>query len=625
MSSKAVQYKTMKRFQYKLMCSLAVSLLFVAFVPAMASAQNTQDFTFDSFSADYYLSRNEQNANELRVRETLVAEFPNVDQNHGILRAIPQTYKDHSLQLHDIQVTDEQGRALAYTTYTQAGNLVLKIGDANAYVHGQKTYKINYALRDAVTFYQDHDEFYWDINGDQWGQPFGTVTARVHIPIALEDSVASQERCYKGSYGSMAQDCTHSRTTNTEEIVATSSATTVEAGQTLSVVLAFRPGTFVLSSAAQKEISRHKTAIIAAVVSLVATPFVSLIFLFRRWRQIGDDPKGRGVIIPEYAPPKGFDVLTSDFLMKQSVRSVASSATIIDSAIKGYVTIYEIPKKGILGSTDYRLVLNTDPSPLPVSTKEILKLVFGPSLNVGREAKISDFKQSATRQLMYENIKNLEKSLSASLYESGYFKTDPRKIRNTYLLIAAGLVAAGAGIGWVCFHVANIWALGGLGIGLVISGIIAGIFSFIMPARTEQGVLVHDALLGLKDYIKLAEADRIKFLQSPAGVEKAPVADEFDPKTPEAKIKLFEKLLPYAMLFGLEKEWGKQFEGLYASSPGWYRGSTNNFTTGYLIGSMSGFSSASAASFAPSSSSSGSGFSGGGAGGGGGGGGGGGW
>jgi uncharacterized membrane protein YgcG len=147
-----------------------------------------------------------------------------------------------------------------------------------------------------------------------------------------------------------------------------------------------------------------------------------------------------------------------------------------------------------------------------------------------------------------------------------------------------------------------------------------------MPARTEVGVRAHDDLLGLKDYIKLAEADRIKFLQSPEGAEKLPVAEQFDPKTPEAKVKLFEKLLPYAMLFGLEKDWAKQFEGIYNTAPGWYQGGNwTAFNTGYLIGSLDDFNTASSMSFASPSSSSGSGFSGGGAGGGGGGGGGGGW
>ncbi|HZP55534.1 MAG TPA: hypothetical protein VFB03_02060, partial [Candidatus Saccharimonadales bacterium] len=157
------------------------------------------------------------------------------------------------------------------------------------------------------------------------------------------------------------------------------------------------------------------------------------------------------------------------------------------------------------------------------------------------------------------------------------------------------------------------------GIGLIISGLITILFSKIMPARSQLGVDTHDHLLGLKDYIKLAEADRLKFLQSPEGAEKIE-AGTYDPKDPKMQVKLFESLLPYAMLFGIEKDWAKQFADIYKSPPDWYQGNWATFNAAYLASSVGGFSSASNAAFsAPSGGGAG------GAGGGGGGGGGGGW
>jgi uncharacterized membrane protein YgcG len=225
---------------------------------------------------------------------------------------------------------------------------------------------------------------------------------------------------------------------------------------------------------------------------------------------------------------------------------------------------------------------------------------------------------------MYSSLKALEKLLALNLFTKGLFKKDPKSVATRYATagyILVGITALVAGA-------INIFGpLGiGLAVGVVVSGFIILMFSLVMPARTETGVQAHDDLLGLKDYIKLAEADRLKFLQSPQGAEKLPVAEAFDPKTPEAKVKLFEKLLPYAIIFGLEKDWAKQFEGIYVNPPNWYQGGNwTVFNTGYLIGSLDGFSNASASSFTSPSSSSGSGFGGGGAGGGGGGGGGGGW
>jgi uncharacterized membrane protein YgcG len=81
------------------------------------------------------------------------------------------------------------------------------------------------------------------------------------------------------------------------------------------------------------------------------------------------------------------------------------------------------------------------------------------------------------------------------------------------------------------------------------------------------------------------------------------------------------------MVLGVEKDWAKQFEGMYTSPPDWYAGNWQTFNAVYLASAISDsmVSSVNTAFTAPSSSGS-SGFGGGGfSGGGGGGGGGGGW
>src|SRR6185312_16046272 len=91
-------------------------------------------------------------------------------------------------------------------TSTQNGNEVLRIGDPNRTVTGAKEYTIDYTLQNVVTFYNDHDELYWNVNGDQWGQDFDYVTARLHVPsdARLFDQ---RPRCFTGSYGSTTSDC----------------------------------------------------------------------------------------------------------------------------------------------------------------------------------------------------------------------------------------------------------------------------------------------------------------------------------------------------------------------------------------------------------------------------------
>ena len=35
---------------------------------------------------------------------------------------------------------------------------------------------------------------------------------------------------------------------------------------------------------------------------------------------------------------------------------------------------------------------------------------------------------------------------------------------------------------------------------------------------------------------------------------------------------MFERFLPFAMAFGVERNWAKAFEGIYTSQPDWYVG-----------------------------------------------------
>ena len=81
------------------------------------------------------------------------------------------------------------------------------------------------------------------------------------------------------------------------------------------------------------------------------------------------------------------------------------------------------------------------------------------------------------------------------------------------------------------------------------------VFSFFMPRKSKKGVNVYEKILGFKMFLKATQKDRLKVLFSPKDYRE-----------------VFERCLPYAMVFGVEKEWAKQFEGLYKGVPDWYGG-----------------------------------------------------
>ncbi|MET0811726.1 MAG: DUF2207 domain-containing protein, partial [Microbacterium sp.] len=134
---------------------------------------------------------------------------------------------------------------------------------------------------------------------------------------------------------------------------------------------------------------------------------------------------------------------------------------------------------------------------------------------------------------------------------------------------------------------------------------------------TAKGAEVRDHLEGLKIFIEWAEADRIRMLQSPAGAERMRV----DVNDPRQMLELYETLLPYAVVFGQEKEWAKQLAVLYGvgNAPLWYAG-TGGFDASSFSSGISNLSASSSSSSSTSGGSGGGGSAGGGGGGGGGGG-----
>jgi len=74
---------------------------------------------------------------------------------------------------------------------------------------------------------------------------------------------------------------------------------------------------------------------------------------------------------------------------------------------------------------------------------------------------------------------------------------------------------------------------------------------------TPQGEPIVDHLWGIHDYVQLAEQDRFRVLQSPDGA----VPDELQ------RLVLNEKLLPYAVLFNLERQWMQQLDLQYRDLP----------------------------------------------------------
>lgn len=577
------------------------AVLGVGLADSNSQAQSVNNFLVKAFEADYHLDKDREGRSTLKTVEKITAVFPNTNQNHGLERAIPKSYDGHSTRLQIESVTDENGKELPFSDRTSNGNLVLRIGDADTYVHGEQRYIITYTQRDVTRFFSNSnaDEFYWDINGTQWPQSIGQVTARVHIGSSIAERLNGKASCYTGLEGST--DSCMVRRTDADGVLFSAAITDVGAYENMTMAIGFEPASF-----APYEQSKLLTLWLISLMFTSLAGMVIVILLIIRFLAIMRRAKGKnGIVVAEYLPPKMTSVLQSAQVIKNSTSDI--TAQLIDFAVRHYIKIYQTKNKTWLKPAEYKLEIIKDIADLSKEERRLLADLFGKSnLKIGATFAINKL----------QNNTDLAKKLIAS---RAWLRL---QVRGMYALFErAEQEAKGFRKFGFIFLVVGIITVSPL---LIIAAILAFIFSATTWPLTQKGAELRDYLRGLKKYITVAEVERIKMLQSPEGAEKVGVKIGDDPAQ---LVKLYERVLPYAVLFGIEKEWTKQLGAYYDSAnvqPDWYSGNTA-FNAALFTSSFSDFSSQSSSYSSSTSSSSGGSDGGGSSGGGGGGGGGGGW
>ena len=609
---------------------------------------DVNDFSFDSFDAAYALSQDSSKRSMLHTNETLVAEFPNFDQNRGIIREIPTDYDGHSTHITVKSVTDGNGKARSYSMGSDGDFTTITIAvPEGQYVHGKQTYVIDYTQTDVTKYFKDtnDDEFYWDVNGTGWQQSFNSVTASVTIASSLVPKLTGQNACYQGSEGS------------TKKCDITADQGTITAGveklygyQGMTVAIGFAPKTFADApfNLIEKILEIIPITFLLGLLAEVTAVVGAAVLHFNLWRRRSGDP-----IIAQYEPPKGVSAMLAANIIGKPKKGMAAS--IVDLAVRGKLRIIEKPQEGFQAAKFGVQQLNVDDL-LPDEEGVMNALFAFGGVDMGDiSAMISQFTgklppglkviggtQSPTTSSapVDANIKWLEKKdtllgdsvqeLTKSV-ESNAEAVGLRKARHPAVVTIIGVLAILGAV--LLFITAFTSGDDGLGIALGVIGANAGawiavlVFGLVSGLRplTAEGSKLYDQLIGLKLYIQLAEADRLKMLQSISGAEKISTSDGNE------IVKIYERLLPYAVLFGLEKEWSAELAKYYGTtSPDWYSGANMGafdvaaFSTGIAafsaVSAATSSSSSSSGGFSSDGGSGGGGSSGGGGGGGGGGG-----
>lgn len=575
---------------------LLICILFFLIFPAHAFAQN-YDWTIDSFSSDVTI----QKTGIVHVHEIINTTF-NIDK-HGIYRDIPYRYSDSNGGTTYTQITHISTGSDENSVSKQGDLVQIKIGDPNKTFTGPHTYTIDYDVVGVIRNFPPYDELYWNLTGNDWDVPINTATAVVHFP----SGVIQRFTCYQGETG-MTQNCiSHQVDSHTVQF---SSTHVLSAGEGLTGVVNFPQGIVPLIHVASFA-DQLKSPISFAVFFL--TLFIGTGGILLYWWNKGRDKETKGgylasanapienapvfehtPMVVEYEPPDGLRPAEIGVLVDEKADTLDVTATIIDLASRGYMTITEKSKKWLFGNTDY-LFTRTDKKDdnLLSYEKLLLDRLFGKK----KEVLVSSLKRS-----FYEDLKDVKAALYKNVVDKTLFPQNPESVRSTYTAIAIVVGIVGGSL--LFFSISNQIALLTMFlVGLIISAINIAIFSRLMPRRTAKGHMLNQRVRGYREFIEHVEKYRQQFFE---------------------KKNMFNEVLPYAIVFGLTEKFAKALKdmGTEVPKPTWYYGA-GPFNPILFSNNVSAFSDSlsSAMVSTPKGSgfSSGGGFSGGGFGGGGGG------
>lgn len=587
----------------KFVAALVVVVAAVGAVASPVRAADVNNFTISDYRVHMKLGRDGEKRSTLEVTEQITAEFPNYNQNKGLVRFVPNEYDGHTVSFELLSLTRNGQTEPIWDEYTEGGNAVVETG-TDDYLLGPQTYEFKYTLRDVTKFYEDtgKTELYWDAIGVDWRVPIQNASITLDIEERLHGEVQTDLQCYAGYSGRNDLACEVGAPIRESLGEYEVTAENLRPKQGVTIALGFAPETFTQYQYTLfervREIQKAAEIPVAIGMGVLAT-IVAIVSVSRN----RTSRRKLGTIVPEYLPPKNYSVTVAGRMVPGAHQ--VGPAQLIDFAVRHYIKLREVKPKSFWRKAEYEIEVMKDVSELASEEREILSDMFGHIPAVGVKLELKTLQDNiAYGQRVQDNVQKLQ-----HLVRKTYGLREKDEALQKWWLPAVGMTAVVALLVWSWFP--------------LIGGVFLLVILVASYRTTPKGIELVRYLQGLKLYIKVGEAERLRYLQSPEGAEKVrEVVKGVD--TPAQRVVLYERVLPYAILFGEEKEWSKQLGDLYDQArkqPSWYSSNTGTWSAASFASSMSSISTSTAsAASASTGGSSGGGSSGGGGGGGGGGG-----
>ncbi|MFN4088711.1 MAG: DUF2207 domain-containing protein [Alphaproteobacteria bacterium] len=586
----------------------------------------------------------------LTVTERIAVVALGQQIRRGIYRDLPlvrETLLGRSEPGFDLLSVRRDGADEPYRVERASGAIRIYVGDPDVMLRpGFHRYELVYRVDRQVDFHAEFDEIYWNATGNDWA--FLIERARATV-VAPPGAPVLQTAGYTGPIGSLEQAVEVGRNAAGDAVFVTTRQ--LGAGEGMTVAVGWPKGYVAEPTGAERlrlflEDSRQ------ALVALCVLGLVLCYYLVA-WFRVGRDP-APGTIIAVYAPT--LPPAAMRYIRRMGYDDRTMAAALVSLAVKGHLAI--VDEDGT-PTVEARTGGHIPPSP----GEEVLRRALFRSSNRVR------FDEKARQTLI--GARRAFKSHLDATFEKEFFRHN-----RPWFVVGAGLTLLGwilvaisaptlldalfisvwlaawsFGVGSLVGHLVRQWqlALSGAGLAssagallgtmfaipfvgawffgllmlheavgpvavlfLVLATAINLLFFHLLRAPTALGRKALDEIEGMRLYLTVAEADRLRFHHGTA-------------VTPE----LFERFLAYAIALDVDTQWSRRFATALADAkrqgepvyrPVWYRGA--GFDPARLGALGTSLSTAMGSATAPRSSggSGGGGRSGGGRGGGGGGG-----
>jgi hypothetical protein len=634
----------------KMVARLCAAGVFVALslAPALAVERILQ------FLSDVKVEKN----GDLVVTETIRVQAEEREVRRGILRDFPTTYTAKDGRRVRVGFTvlsvTRNGSPEKFANEALSNGVRVRIGSADRLVpNGPNTYVIQYRTTRQVGFFEKFDELYWNATGTGWTFPIDVAEARITLPEKV-DFIRSS--FYTGPQGAKGQDA---RVVEQRPgLIVFRTTRPLPDHQGLTVAAAWPKG--IVSPPTSSQLAGYWLEDYLPLVLGGGGILAMLGYFAFAWFKVGRDP-ATGTIIPLFAPPKDMSAPAVRYVYEMGFDDRAFSSGIVQLAVNGGAKLIDSGSDMQIN----HLGGGRDPKgPLDAMAKALFRNGSQLLLNNTNHERVSAGKSALQGALSDQYAGKLFTNnygwtsvgvliwfiMSAAVILSVFFSYGPEigglsLFANTFGTVGA-LIATGSLMAWLTGRSGLLWGILGTLFGAIFA-VVGAVVSYsgahniaqaviillpaiaspllvicyqLLRAPSVAGRKVMDDIEGFKQYLGVAEEDRLNYLHPPE-------------KTPE----LFERYLPYAIALDVENRWADRFAGVLAAAAAagaatavWYSGNRdvwsdpNSFVD--RVGSTLATTVA-AASTAPGSSGGGSSGSGGGgsSGGGGGGGGGSGW